>query len=82
MDETTLAFFSLQVGAAVLSAFPPRGIIHLLDRQHTFGTRPAVERLVAEEYILDTMTYFEADRVECAKRLAKGERESPAINMY
>lgn len=31
-----------------------------------------VERLVAEEYVLDTCNYFEPDRVECAKRLAGG----------
>ena len=29
-----------------------------------------MERLVAEEYILDTMTFFEGDRVQCAQRLA------------
>lgn len=27
---------------------------------------------MAEEYILDTCFFFEADRVECAKRLAGG----------
>jgi nuclear cap-binding protein subunit 1 len=32
-----------------------------------------MERLVAEEYVLDTVAAFEADRVECAKRLAGGE---------
>lgn len=31
-----------------------------------------VERLIAEEYVLDTCFYFEPDRVECAKRLAGG----------
>jgi hypothetical protein len=56
----------------VLEAFPPRGIIHLLEKQHTQGDRLLVERLVAEEYVLDTCFYFEADRVECAKRLAGG----------
>ncbi len=29
-----------------------------------------MERLVAEEYILDTMTFFEGNRVQCAQRLA------------
>lgn len=60
------------VGALVLEAFPPRGIIRLLEAQHTLGARLAVERLVAEEYVLDTCFYFESDRVECAKRLASG----------
>ncbi|PSC75984.1 nuclear cap-binding subunit 1 [Micractinium conductrix] len=58
------------VGALVLEAYPPRGIIRLLEKQHTLGDRPLIERLVAEEYMLDTVFYFEPDRVECAKRLA------------
>eukprot|EP00887_Chlorella_sp_A99_P001913 scaffold18.g1913.t1 len=58
------------VGALVLSAYPPRGVVRLLEARHTAGDRPLVERLVAEEYILDMVAYFEADRVECAKRLA------------
>jgi hypothetical protein len=37
----------LQVGALVLEAFPPRGIIHFLDPQHTQGDRPVLERLVS-----------------------------------
>jgi nuclear cap-binding protein subunit 1 len=59
-------------GALVLRAFPPRGVLALLEPQHTHGGRPAVERLVAEDYILDTVAAFEADRVEAAKRLAGG----------
>ena len=121
------------VGALVLEAYPPRGIIRLLEKQHTLvrgrggrsreaacgcvgearqeaacwclglvcqclarssrsarssraclahcalpfflqGDRPLIERLVAEEYMLDTVFYFEPDRVECAKRLAGSER--------
>lgn len=62
-----------QVTAALLlQAFPPRGIIKLIDPQHTLGDRLPIERLIAEEYILDTMRFFEGDRVECAKRLARG----------
>ncbi|GAB4821122.1 hypothetical protein N2152v2_008168 [Parachlorella kessleri] len=63
---------SALVGALVLEALPPRGVLRLLDPQHTQGERPKVERLVAEEYILDTVEAFESDRVECAKRLAGG----------
>jgi nuclear cap-binding protein subunit 1 len=59
------------LAAALLQqAFPARGIIRFIDAQHTGGDRPPVERLVAEDYILDTVFYFEGDRVECAKRLA------------
>jgi nuclear cap-binding protein subunit 1 len=60
------------VGALVLEAFPPRGIVHLIEKEKTQGARPPIDRLVAEEYMLDTCFYFEADRVECAKRLAGG----------
>ncbi len=56
----------------MLELFPPRGIIRLLPAEHTELGTLKVERLVAEEYILDTIHFFEADRVECARRLAKG----------
>jgi len=59
-------------GSLVWEAFPPRGILRLLDPQHTIAGRPLIERIVAEEYILDTMALFDADRVECAKRLTTG----------
>ncbi|KAK9820118.1 hypothetical protein WJX72_006327 [[Myrmecia] bisecta] len=57
--------------AAVALAYPPRGIIKLIGTQHTEGERAKMERLVAEEYILDTIHFFDGDRVECARRLAK-----------
>lgn len=59
-----------QAAAAVLEAFPPHGIIRLLPPEHTSHGKPQIERLVAEEYILDTMAFFEGDRVQCAQRLA------------
>ncbi|CAL8461756.1 g1287 [Coccomyxa elongata] len=62
----------IDAAASVLELFPPRGIIRLLPAEHTELGRLKMERLVAEEYILDTIQFFEADRVECAKRLAKG----------
>lgn len=58
----------------MLEAFPPRGAIRLLEARHTRGDRPPIEALVGEEYVLDTVEAFEADRTECAKRLAAGER--------
>jgi hypothetical protein len=36
--------------------------VRLLDAKETDGGRPAVERFVVEEYILDTITKFEVDR--------------------
>lgn len=62
----------------VLAAFPPRGVIRLLPAEHTWGDQPKIERLVAEEYMLDTMHFFEGDRVECARTLALGS--SPTEN--
>ncbi len=62
----------LQAASAVAAAFPARGLIRLLPAEHTEQGKPRVERLVAEEYILDTLHYFDGDRVKCARRLAHG----------
>lgn len=48
--------------AAVRIAYPPRGGIRLLGKEHLEGSKIGAERFVAEEFILDTLTYFEADR--------------------
>ena len=56
--------------AAVAAAFPPRGIIKLLPEARTGGDRPYLDRLIAEEYILDTIYFFDGNRVEAAGRLA------------
>ena len=68
----------MQAAAALAAAFPPRGLIRLLSPEHTEQGKPRIERLVAEEYILDTMHYFDGDRLECAVRLANGERSNYA----
>lgn len=57
-------------GALVLQAFPPRGILRLLEDKHTLNDRLVIERIVAEDYMTDTVAWFEGDRVECAKHLA------------
>ena len=61
-----------QAAAAVAAAFPPRGGIRLLGREHTQGDRAALERIIGEEYILDSIRFFDGDRVESAVRLATG----------
>lgn len=48
--------------------------MQLLDKQHTHGERPAFEKIIVEDYILDMMATFEENRVDCAKRLAQGAR--------
>eukprot|EP00798_Chlamydomonas_sp_ICE-L_P025486 gene25486-11144_t len=55
--------------ATLRKVYPPRGGIRLLDRKHTEQERPAIERFVAEEYILDTLAVFDGHRVDCARRL-------------
>jgi len=45
-----------------LQAYPPHGGIRLLEPQHTDAGRPAIERFVAEDYIIDTMAAFDLDR--------------------
>lgn len=66
----------MQAAAVVLAAFPPRGVIRLLPREATWGNLPKIEQLVAEEYVLDTIHYFDGDRVECARTLALGKKVS------
>ena len=61
-----------QAAAATLAAFPPRGSIALLPAEATGGGRPAMDRLIAQDYIIDSMLYFDGDRVESAVRLASG----------
>jgi hypothetical protein len=46
----------------VLQAFPPRGGIRLLAAKDPASEPPAVERFVAEEYLLDTLEAEEGDR--------------------
>ncbi len=55
------------------AAFPPRGGIRLLAPEHTRLGGSAASRLVAEECMLDTITFFDGDRIECAARLGKGD---------
>jgi len=62
-----------QVAAEVAAAFPARGIIKLLPAARTGGDRPLLDRIIAEDYILDTIFFFDGSRVDCAGRLAYGE---------
>jgi hypothetical protein len=45
-----------------MQAYPPRGIIRLLDPAQIEAGRPAIERFIADEYILDTLVAFDVDR--------------------
>ncbi len=45
----------------------------MLSEAVTEAGRPKVERLVAEQLILDTLHFFASDRLECVRRLGRGE---------
>lgn len=64
----------MQRAAALLNAFPPRGSIALLPRQQTHGSKSDIDHLIMEQYVLDTIHYFDGDRVACARKLALGEQ--------
>jgi hypothetical protein len=57
------------LAAAVRAHYPPRGGLVLLPREKVEGTRPAVERIVAEEYVLDSVAAYDGRRVELATLL-------------
>ena len=61
------------------AAFPARGIIKLLPAARTGGDRPLLDRLIAEDYILDTIFFYDSSRVDCAGRLAYGEPKSTQL---
>lgn len=61
----------------MLGRVPPRHTLQLLDAKHTHGDRPGMEKILVEDYILDGIDAFEANRVECAKLLAHGATSLP-----
>jgi len=50
--------------------YGPRGSMRILDRSLTQGDSLALERLLFEDYVVDILTVWHDDRVECVKRLA------------
>ena len=75
-DQLTLA--PAQVAARVQALCPPRGGIRLLAADVTHGGRRALDYLIAQQLILDTVHYFDGDRLACARRLAHGESHEQA----
>ncbi|KAI8470277.1 MAG: armadillo-type protein [Monoraphidium minutum] len=55
--------------AALRAAYPPRGGLVLLPRDKVELGRPAVERFVAEEYVLDSVAAYDGHRVDLAALL-------------
>ena len=64
---------AVQVAARVQALFPPRGGIRLLARETTHGKGRPLDYLIAQQLVLDTVHFFDGDKLACARRLAHGE---------
>ena len=69
----------VQTAAAVLQTYPPQGGLRMLG-EAAEGGRAKIERIIAEQLILDTLHYFSSDRLECVRRLGRGEASSTALH--
>eukprot|EP00775_Hariotina_reticulata_P013002 gene13002-13131_t len=58
-----------ETAVSLQDRYPARGGMSILERQYTDAKRPAVERFVAEEYIIDLLGAFDSHRVELAQML-------------
>ena len=67
----------VQAAAAILHAYPPRGGLNLqlsVNKQPVTSLMSAIDRIIAQEYVIDTIHYFDGDNNELARRLGIGER--------
>jgi len=72
----------LQAAAAVLKAYPSRGALNLqlsVNKQLVTSLISGIDRIVAQEYVIDTIHYFDGDNNELARRLGIGELLSLSI---
>ena len=60
----------MQVAAAVQRAFPPRGELRLLPPAEADPS--SMDRIIVQEYVIDTLLYFDADHAEMSRRLMTG----------
>ncbi|KAL3143241.1 hypothetical protein ABBQ38_002092 [Trebouxia sp. C0009 RCD-2024] len=61
-----------QAAAAVLQAYPPRGALNLqlsVDKQPVSSLMSGIDRIVIQDYVIDTIHYFDGDNNELARRL-------------
>lgn len=61
-----------EAAAAILHAYPPRGGLNLqlsVNKQSVTSLMSAIDRIVAQEYVVDTIHYFDGDNNELARRL-------------
>ena len=72
----------MQAAAAVLKAYPSRGALNLqlsVNKQLVTSLISGIDRIVAQEYVIDTIHYFDGDNNELARRLGIGELLSLSI---
>ena len=70
-------YVCMQAAAAILHAYPPRGGLNLqlsVNKQPVTSLLSSIDRIVAQEYVIDTIHYFDGDNNELARRLGIGER--------
>ncbi|DBA75017.1 TPA: Nuclear cap-binding protein subunit 1 [Trebouxia sp. C0004] len=61
-----------EAAAAVLKAYPSRGALDLqlcVNKQLVTSLISGIDRIVAQEYVIDTIHYFDGDNNELARRL-------------
>ena len=73
---------ALQAAAAVLQAYPPRGTLNLqlsVDKQPVSSLMSGIDRIVVQDYVIDTIHYFDGDNNELARRLGIGRHVCPVL---
>ena len=75
----------LQAAAAVLQAYPPRGTLNLqlsVDKQPVTSLMSGIDRIVVQDYVIDTIHYFDGDNNELARRLGIGVHRTGLLSVY
>ena len=63
---------SIAERAALLrERYPPRGGIQLLEPQHTHPDALDIDKIIVEDYMLDTLFVYQGNRVDCVRRIAQ-----------
>ena len=75
----------IQAAAAVLQAYPPRGGLNLnlsVQQKPIRDSISAIDRIVIQEYVIDTIHFFDGDNNELARRLGIGRAHLAAPLAY
>eukprot|EP00210_Caulerpa_lentillifera_P002221 g2134.t1 len=65
-QETSLV---IQRASILNKRYPARGGIHLLEAQITHPNSSEIERIIVEDYILDTFWIYQTSRTDCVRRI-------------